>query len=205
MIYAEPGRRYTLEEYLELDNKLTDAKYEYHNGILVEISGVRVSHAQIEVNMLCALKPKLDDRDDRIFIGGMHISAPSFPPYRYANLSVSAGKPQFVEIGGSATLVNPALLVEIFSPETEAYDRGDKFSHYKSIPSFCEYLLVSESRPHVSHFIRLADGWWNHREYNNLDEFIRLISLDCELTMNEIFDEVDFDLSEVPSYLRPFV
>ncbi|MFN0121470.1 MAG: Uma2 family endonuclease, partial [Blastocatellia bacterium] len=123
MVYAEPGRHYSREEYLELDNKLTDAKYEYHDGVLVEISGVRIAHAQVEVNLLCALSDKIRRGDSEVFLGGMHISVPSFPPYRYANLSVSAGKPLFVEIGGSATLVNPALLVEIFSPETEAYDR----------------------------------------------------------------------------------
>ncbi|MFN0120706.1 MAG: Uma2 family endonuclease, partial [Blastocatellia bacterium] len=111
----------------------------------------------------------------------------------------------FVEIGGSATLVNPALLVEIFSPETEAYDRGDKFSHYKSIVSFSEYLLISQSRIHVSHFIRLADGWWNHTEYNEPDQRMRLVSQDCELSMREIYYRVTFDPSPTAAYLRPFV
>ncbi len=204
MIYAEPGRHYTLEEYLELDNYLTDAKYEYHNGRLVEISGVNLAHAQVEMNLLFQVRQKLGRRDERMFTGGMHIKAPSFPPYRYANLSVSAGQPEFEEIGGSATLVNPLFLVEIFSPQTEAYDRGDKFSHYKSIPSFGEYWLVSESRPHVSQFIRLNDGWWHHREYNDLDEVVKLVALKCELSLREIYDDVEFDEAELPSYLRPF-
>jgi Uma2 family endonuclease len=203
MIYAEPGRRYTLEEYLELD-RLTDAKYEWHNGEVVEISGVSLAHAEIEMNLLFRLHLHLKQagRGGKLFTGSIHIKVPSLPPYRYADLSVSSGEPEFEKIGGVDALTNPALLVEVLSPSTEGYDRGDKFSHYKSIPSFCEYLLVAQHRPYVSHFVRRDDVWWVQREYSDLQASVKLASLGCELTLGEIYENVAFESVTHP-HLHP--
>jgi Uma2 family endonuclease len=47
-------------------------------------------------------------------------------------------------------VVNPTLLVEVTSPSTEDYDRGDKLGHYKQLPSVLDVLLISHRRPQVT-------------------------------------------------------
>ena len=130
---------------------------------------------------------------------------PSAPPYRYGDTSAVCGQPQFETIGGVDALTNPALIIEVLSKSTEGYDRGDKFTHYKSIPNFQEYLLVAQHRPHVTHLVKQADGSWNQREYNELDAVVKLASLDCDLSLREIYEAVSFAPAEPPPLIRPLV
>jgi Uma2 family endonuclease len=123
----------------------------------------------------------------------MRIKVPSAPPYRCAGISALCGEAEFEEIGGADALTNPALIVEVLSPSTEAYDRVDKFTHYKSVPSFGEYLLVAQHRPHVTHLVRRDDGLWVHNEYNDLEAALKLASLGCELSTREVYENISFD------------
>ena len=118
------------------------------------------------------------------------------PPYRYGDLSALCGEAQFEKVGGVEALTNPSLIIEVLSPSTEAYDRGDKFTYYKSIPSFCEYLLVAQHRPHITQFIKSDDGMWIYREFNDLDAVLKLASLDCEIALREIYQNVAFASTE---------
>jgi len=189
---ANPERRYTLEEYFELERK-SEKRFEFWAGEIFCMSGVSADHAQIEINLVVLLNSCFAGRKCRIFPAPVRIKVPSAPPYRYADLSALCGEPKFEEIGGVGALTNPALVVEILSSSTEAYDRGDKFTHYKSIPSFGEYLLVAQHRPHVTQFVRQDDGSWGYREFNDLGESLKLSSLDCELRLGEIYQNVSFD------------
>lgn len=189
---AQPKALYTLQEYLDLDRS-SDERFEYWNGEVFSMSGVSDEHDQIEVNLIVSLDPRLSERGCRVFSTNMRIKVPSLPPYRYGDVSALCGEPQFEEIDGVDVLVNPALIIEVLSKSTEARDRGEKFSHYKSIPSFCEYLLMAQNRPNVWQFIKQGDGFWLHREFDSLDDVFRLASFDCELSLREIYRKVKFD------------
>jgi Uma2 family endonuclease len=189
---ANPERRYTLEEYFELE-RTSEERFEYWNGEVFCMSGVSPEHDQIESNMNFYLRMKLSGRSRRVFLANMRIKVPSAPPYRYADLSALCGEPKFEDIGGVGALTNPSLIVEILSPSTEAYDRGDKFTRYKSISSFSEYLLVAQHRPHVTHLYKQPDGTWIHTEANDLAATLELVSLGCELPLSEIYRGVSFD------------
>lgn len=196
---ANPERRYTLEEYLELD-RTSEERFEFWDGEVFCMSGGSEAHVEIESNLVAFLKPQLRVRGCRVFPAEMRIRVPSAPPYRYADFSALCGEAKFEEIGGVDTLVNPTLIVEVLSPSTEAYDRGDKFSHYKSIPTLREYLLVAQHRPHVTHLFKEDDGKWIHAEANDLESSLQLHSLDCELPLSEIYLGVVFDS---PAVARP--
>ncbi|HEX6625668.1 MAG TPA: Uma2 family endonuclease [Pyrinomonadaceae bacterium] len=189
---ANPKRRYTLEEYFELERK-SEERFEFRDGEVFCMSGVSEEHAEIETNLIVSLKSRLRARGCRVFPANVRIKVPSAPPYRYADLSALCGEAGFEEIGGVDALTNPALIVEVLSPSTEAYDRGDKFTHYKSITSFNEYLLVAQHRPHVTHFAKQPDDSWTYHEYNGLEATFKLSSLDCELTLREVHENVSFD------------
>jgi len=189
---ANPERRYTLEEYLELD-RTSEERLEFWDGEVFCMSGVSDEHDAIEGNIYAFLRSQLSERGCRVFLANMRIKVPSAPPYRYADLSVVCGKFELEELGGVDALVNPQLIIEVLSPSTEAYDRGEKFSHYKSIPTLREYLLVAQHRPHVTRLFKDDDGKWIHSEVGDLESFVRLQSLDCELPMSEIYRDVAFD------------
>lgn len=188
---ANPERRYTLEEYFELERS-SNERFEYWNGEVFCMSGGSRNHDRILVNFIVRLSAKLDSRKCRVFSSDMRIKVPSAPPYRYADISALCGEAKFEEIGGLDALTNPTLIVEILSPSTEAYDRGDKFTHYKSIPSFSEYLLVAQHRPHVTHLSRRDDGAWIHTEFNDLESVLKLDSPDCTLSLSDIYQNVGF-------------
>lgn len=189
---AHPKRRYTLEEYFELERK-SEERFEFWDGEVYCMSGVSHEHDQIESNLNFYLRAKLAGRKCRAFLANMRLKVPSAPPYRYADISALCGEAEFEEIGGVDALTNPSLIVEVLSPSTEGYDRGDKFTHYKSVPSFSEYLLVAQHRPHVTHLVRRDDGLWVHNEYNDLEATLKLSSLGCALSMREVYENVSFD------------
>ncbi len=199
---AQPKHKYTLEEYLEMDAQ-SDARLEYREGEVFDMSGVDPDHDQIESNLNLYLRLKLKDKPCRAFLANTRIKTPSAPPYRYGDLSALCGEPQYERMGGVRTLTNPALIIEVLSHSTEGYDRGYKFTHYKSIPSFCEYLLIAQEQPHVSHYVKQENGWWQQREYTDLKDVVKLVALDCELSLQEIYEAVTFDESVLTSHLRP--
>lgn len=201
---ANPKHHYTLEEYFELESR-SEERYEYWNGEVFCMSGVSPEHDQIESNMHFHLRAKLVRRNCRTFLANMRIKVPSAPPYRYADLSALCGEPRFEKIGGVDALANPSLIIEVLSDSTEAYDRGDKFTHYKSIPTFGEYLLIAQRRPHVTQFIKQDKSAWLQREFNDLNEVLHLTSLNCELSLVEIYQNVSFEQNPTPSNLRPSV
>ena len=187
---SELKRRYTLEEYLALERE-SDEKHEFWNGEIFAMSGGTLPHDLIMDNVFNRLHSQLIDKDCRVFSSNRQIKVPIAPPYRYADGSVVCGKVEAEPFNGCDLLVNPVLLYEVLSPTTEAYDRGLKFTYYKSIPTLKEYLLIAQDRPYVTHFIKRSEQEWTQREYNSLSDIIELFSVDCTLPLSEIYRDVE--------------
>lgn len=183
--------RYTLEEYFEID-RTSDAKWEFWDGEIFCMIGASPEHNQVSVNLLIGLGSKVIARGCRVFGSDMRVKVPAYPPYRYPDLSGLCGEPIYEPVGGVEALTNPSLIIEILPPSTEAFDRGDKFTYYKSIPSFAEYLLIAQHRPHVTQLQKEAGGVWTYREMNSFDETLHVASLDCVLSLSEIYRAVEF-------------
>jgi Uma2 family endonuclease len=190
--------KYTLDDYIELE-KSTNEKFEYWDGNVWSMSGASLPHNQVQGNVYFALRSKLQGKGCGVFSSDMRVKVPAYYPYRYPDLSALCGEAKFEKFKGLDVLVNPQLIVEILSDSTEAFDRGDKFTYYKSIESFCEYLLIAQHRPHVTQYARQADNSWSYKEVNELSEKIYIASLDCELSLDELYQEVVF-----PSAVLPF-
>lgn len=190
---AQPKLKHSLEEYLEIDRN-SNERLEFWDGEIFSLSGVSREHATVEMNVSITLGGRLRVKGCQLFPANVRIKVPGMPPYRYSDLSALCGKAQFEKIGGVDALVNPSLIIEILSPSTEAYDRGDKFTYYKSIPSFSEYLLIAQHRPHISQFIKQPDDTWVFREFNSLNDTVRLETLSCEMTLDEIYQSISFNV-----------
>ena len=132
---AIPKERFTLEEYIEFD-KHSEERYEYFDGVVVSMSGGTLAHNRIVRNLTTGLTNRLEDQGCEVLPADMRIKVPKAPPYRYADLIVVCGQPIIESVQELDVLVNPALIVEILSESTEAYDRGKKFVSYQSIGTF---------------------------------------------------------------------
>lgn len=189
---------FTLEEYLEIDRR-SETKYEYSNGRVYQMIPANKEHNQITVNLIRELGLCLKNSSScRIYPSDQRIKVPAWPPYRYPDLSGVCEVPVFESIGGTDVLVNPALIVEILSPTTEAFDRGEKFSYYKSIRAFKEYVLVSQHKPYVTQFVRQEDGSWLHSEVQGLQSNMHFVSINCHLLLVDLYLDVDFQQAEYP-------
>lgn len=188
---SNPKHYYTLDEYLALERE-SETRYEYWRGEVFAMSGGTLRHDLAMDNVFALLRAQLGQRECHVFSSNRQIKVPDAPPYRYADGSVVCGKIEVERFNGNDILINPVLLYEVLSPSTEAYDRGDKFTYYKSIPSFKEYLLIAQHRPHVTQFLKHSDTEWTQREYNDLGAVILLTSIDCTLALSEIYRDVQF-------------
>ncbi|HXG94702.1 MAG TPA: Uma2 family endonuclease [Blastocatellia bacterium] len=162
-----PKHKYTLEEYLALERE-SEIKYEFWNGEIYAMSGGSLAHDQIMGNVDRLIARQLEGKPCHVFTNNMQIKVPAAPPYRYADGSVVCGEIQVEEFNGSDLLVNPLVIWEVLSASTEAFNRGDKFTFYKSIPTFKEYLLIAQHRPHITHYVKRDDGKWDYEETNDL-------------------------------------
>lgn len=190
MISTQPHRRYTLEEYLDLDAS-SEERYEYFGGEVFCISGGSPEHDRVNMNITVHLSNKLGDGSCELFSSNVRVKVPAAPPYRYPDLTATCAAPEFERINGINSLTNPELIVEVLSTSTEGYDRGDKFTEYKSIASFREYLLVAQHRPHITHYTKDANGHWSYEEINGLDGSLYIATLGCELKLRDVYKRVN--------------
>lgn len=191
--------RYSLQEYAELE-KSSEERLEFFEGSVWNMAGASPTHEEIVINTATELKNKLRGKNCRVFGSNLRVKVPIYKPYRYPDVTALCGQPVFEDFYGLEVLVNPALIVEVLSPSTESFDLGDKFTYYKSIESFNEYLLISQTRPHVVLYTRRDEKVWLHREFNSLDEIVYLSSLDCEISVAEIYAGVEFPAVEHPRF-----
>ncbi len=199
---ALPKIQYSMEDYFALERNSVE-RYEWWKGEVFAMNGVSRQHALIETNLTLELGARLRQSGCQLFPANMRLKVPSMPPYRYSDLSALCGEAQFEQIGGVDVLTNPSLIVEVLSPSTESYDRGDKFTQYKSIPSLREYLLVAQHRSHVTHFVQhvkegQADNEWLQHEYNSLTDSVSLVTLNVAFTLAEVYQFITFDLPSLP-------
>lgn len=188
---ALPKRKYTLAEYFEIERN-SEEKYEYFDGNIWSMAGASPAHERVVVNIGGHLRDLFRGRGCSVFGSNLKIKVPAYPPYRYPDLSVYCGQGIFETMDGLEVLTNPQMLIEVLSPSTEAFDRGDKFTYYKSIESFREYLLISVNRPHVTQFFKQNETDWIQREAIGLDASLRLENFNAEILLSEIYLDVEF-------------
>ncbi len=145
-------------------------------------------HNAIAANVVRALGNRLSGRRCIVFTSDQRIHVPATGLYTYPDASVACDGPRFLDKARD-TLVNPKVLVEVLSSSTEAYDRGAKFAHYRSIPSLEEYILILQDQTRVEHYRRIEPRQWLLTEYQGEDASLPVLGLDVPL--REIYANLD--------------
>jgi len=152
-----PTHSLTYAEYLALE-RTTDTRHEYLAGAAWMISGGTPRHAGIKTNLTVAVATALGKTPCRPYDADLKIRVVATGLATYPDLSVICGGLETDPEDPNA-VTNPAVLFEVLSPSTEAWDRGGKFQHAQQIPSLRHYVLIGQGEPFVEVYTRTDAGW----------------------------------------------
>jgi Uma2 family endonuclease len=160
---AYEKKRYSIAEYLEME-KEADQKHEYYQGELFAMSGAKVQHNIIVSNLLTGLGIKLKGSSCRPFNSDQRIHIPQNTLFTYPDISIICGEINTLD-NDKWNVLNPSVIIEVLSPSTRNYDRGEKFKLYRDIPTLKEYILAD------SESVRIEIFRLNERNHWELDEY----------------------------------
>ncbi len=178
---------FTPEEYITSERKAT-VKSEYISGQIFAMSGASLAHTRITADIVTELNIQLRGRECEVVSNDMRVKTGPKGAYFYPDVVVFCGEPRF-ENNVFDTLLNPILVIEVLSPSTEVYDRGEKFRHYQELTSLQEYILVSQDRVRVEQY-RLTQTQWVQTEFQLPEDLLPLVSIGCELPLGDIYRRV---------------
>jgi Uma2 family endonuclease len=190
MIAQPETKRYTIDEYLELEIA-SDTRNEYRDGEIVPMTGGTPDHNDITSNLVAILKAALRGKPYRVFILDQRLWIPSANLYTYPDVMVLP-KPLELQTGRKDTVVNPCFIAEVLSKSTQNYDRGEKFVAYRTISHFQEYLLIDQYRIHVEHHIKTAPHQWLFSEYDDPNVTLCLSTFEVQIQIAELYENIDF-------------
>lgn len=180
-----PDAPFTLAEYLAIEPE-GNVRHELIDGELVAMTGTSRAHNAIAINLAAAIRPHLRGTPCRVASADMKVVIAELGRGYYPDLVVSCGDPS--DEPDAYTETRPRLIVEILSPSTEAFDRGDKGDHYRSIPSLEDYVLVAQSTRAVEVRSRSGEGWTVTRR--GAGDVVTLRSIGLELPVATIYEDV---------------
>ncbi len=194
MVVQTEKRYYTPEEYLELEKK-AEYKSEYRDGKIIPVTGGTTNHNKIAGNFYKKFPLNVQNQAYDIYMADVRLWIPHYRVYTYPNVMVIKGKPVY-EDTGKTTVTNPFLIVEVLSNSTKNYDKTDKFKYYRSIPELQEYIMIDQYSFSVEQFTKQAEGQWIFKEYEGEGAVLKLDSIDLQISLQEIYARVDFELNE---------
>lgn len=182
---------YTAAEYLALEVE-SDLRHEYRDGAIIPMTGGTPAHNEITRMLVFLLTASLRKQPYSIFVTDQRLWIPDLDQYTYPDIMVTPRPPE-LQPGRKDTVMNPLLLAEVLSDSTEKYDRGDKFEAYRTIPTFQEYLLIAQDKPHVEQYVKQAENQWLFTEFHDLDATVALPSVNVTLTLADLYEAVFSD------------
>lgn len=183
-------RHYTVDEYFDfLDHN--EGRFEYDDGEIVAMAGGTVEHSRIKVDVGRVLGNAVLDGPYEPYDSDMAVAVPRYSSYVLPDLSFVCEEAAFGD-EDRRRLLNPALIVEVISESSEAYDRGEKFQKYRSLESFREYMLIDSRRYAVECWYRQDEKVWRIDSAFAREESVYLHTLDMRLPLEEVYRRVKF-------------
>jgi Uma2 family endonuclease len=187
---AQTKITYTAEEYLAIETS-SETRNEYINGEIIPMTGGTPEHNEIASILNAILRINLRGKPYSIFIADQRLWIPEKKLYTYPDVMI-VQRPIQLQIGRKDTVINPIFIAEVLSQSTKNYDKDEKFSAYRTIPSFQEYLLIDQYSQHIEHYSKSGFNQWIFSEYNNSEDYINLTSISCKISLSEVYEDIDF-------------
>jgi Uma2 family endonuclease len=177
--------RYTYQEYLAFERS-ANVRHEFFDGEIYAMAGGTRAHAAISANISSILRAQLRGRGCQAHSSDLRIRVLETGLATYPDVTIVC-KPVELDPEDRNTVINPTLVVEVLSPSSAAYDRGEKLEHYKRVPSLREVVLVAHDEPLIEVWRRGDDGAWSRREARN--GTLALTAVDCTLTVEDVYSD----------------
>jgi len=176
----------SIEEYLEMENASIE-KHEYYKGEIFAMSGAKVAHVIISDNILSVLKQKLKGKSCKPYGSDLRIHIEANTLFTYPDISIVCG--EIITLNNDDwNVLNPTVIIEVLSPSTKNYDRGEKFKLYRDIPTLKEYILADSESVHIEVFRLNENNHWELEEYNSIDDLLYLKVINEKIPLSEIYD-----------------
>jgi Uma2 family endonuclease len=174
------------DEYLRWEAAQME-KHEYVAGEVFAMGGASRRHVTISGNLFAALDEALTGTPCRAYMADMKIEIAVKRSYFYPDVFVTCNPDDH---RAEQTMSHPVLVAEVLSPSTAAYDRGEKFIAYRSLPTLQEYLLIDPDQQQLELFRKGADGLWVLHDFAP-GQTLHLASVDVAIPWERLFRNVD--------------
>lgn len=190
-ILPQTDKNYTVEEYLDSERG-SAIKHEFANGKVLSTAGSNRIRSLIASNTTIAIGNRIHGQKNEIYASNMRIQL-NPTRFAYPDVVIVSGKPNFTD-DQNDVLLNPAIAVEIFSKNTNFHDKTEKLECYLAMDSIREYLLIKEDEMRVEHYAKQNLKQWIYRIYNDREEIISLESINCKISLTEIYAQIDSEV-----------
>ena len=197
---AKQEKLYTVDQYLEMERETLE-RHEYIDGEIFLMAGESDEHGDISVNLIIELGNQLKGKDCRVRTKDAKVKSGGFTQKAGQSMKGMFSYPDLVIVCGEVKyhdkkkdiILNPKVIIEVLSDSTGNFDRGDKFTRLRMFnETLTDYLLVSQDKPQIEHFVRQEDNNWKIFTYIGLDKVCPIESIECELKLAEVYDRIKF-------------
>jgi Uma2 family endonuclease len=181
------------EEYLAVQRQAA-CKSEYVAGEMFAMAGASRRHNLIVANIIRILGNQLLESPCNVYPSDMRLKIPRTGRYTYPDITVACAEEQF-EDEHRDTLLNPVVIIEVWSESTEAYDRGKKFEDYQRLESLVEYILIAQDHYSVERYVRQDQRTWIYSVFQSREDMVALSTIGCQLVLQDVYAKIDMQLS----------
>jgi Uma2 family endonuclease len=186
---AQSVPQLSFDDWLAIERAADDQRSEFVAGEVFAMTGATEQHNLIVGNVVRELGNALKREPCRVYPSDLKVRIEADDVGTYPDAMVICGERAFHD-DRRDVVTNPTLIVEVLSDSSEAYDRGDKFAHYRRLPSLAAYLLLSQDRMQAELFVRRPDDTWQFNAFTGADDRIPLAPTDTEVILGELYDKV---------------
>jgi Uma2 family endonuclease len=184
-------QKFTIQEYLEIEETALE-KHEYYKGEIFAMSGSKVPHNAIAGNLYANLHSNLRGKKCKPYNSDQRIHIKANSLFTYPDISIFCG--EIITLNNDNwNVLNPTVIIEVLSPSTKNYDRGEKFKLYRDIPTLKEYILVDSESIHIEIFRLNENNHWELEEYNQTDEYLKVKAVNENILISEIYEGVKIE------------
>jgi len=182
-------QKISIEEYLEMENASME-KHEYYKGEIFAMSGAKIPHNTISSNLSGILYNKLKGKKCKPYGSDQRIHIQSNTLFTYPDISIICG--EIITLNNDDyNVLNPSVIIEVFSKSTNNYERGEKFKFYRDIQALKEYILVDSETIHIEVFRLNENNHWELEEYDSIENVLFIKAIDEKIAISEIYEGVN--------------
>ena len=189
-----PAHFVAIDRYLEIERE-SEFRCEYIDGQVYPVSASTHNHTRIVRNALVRLSEQLRNQPCEPVSSDLKTFIAAYRVFTYPDVVVTCGPAAYYDARRD-TITDATLIIEVLSPSTKDYDRGQKFQYYRSLPSFSEYVLISQEEIRAEHYVRQSDKSWVLRDFVSPSDDLELGSIGCRLLLDSLYERVEFAGSE---------